>query len=610
LHGPAFPADRKPYFIAAFIGGFFWSHTMDRVTIYPGAIPLETDLLNTNKNVMVALSKLAAATLGTGTIANGFAVTPTGPASLQVVAAPGEIYSLQNVDGTAYSSIAADTTHQSVKQGILLDASTLNCPAPTTSGQSINYLVEVAYQDLDANPVVLPYYNASNPSQAYSGPANSGVAQNTSRKGVAVIQVKAGASATTGSQVTPAPDAGYIGLYVVTVAFGQTTITSASISQYSGAPMLPSGLLQAVQTAATTGGADIGAANAYAANFTPAITTLTDKMVLCIKAANANTAASTFTPAPGVIAASPIVGCAHSALQGGEIVPTGDVWLQWNSSIGAGSWVLIDSTGGGMQVAPASKSQHAIQLQQMAAVVGGSVNSRMSVTAASATATFTADEVAVKSALGGQSWLLTSFSKTINLAGTGAGGMDTGTAPVNGFVALYAIYNPTTGASALLAVNATSAAAPAVYGGANMPAGYTASALLTVVPTNGSSQFRVCGVLGRRVTIQLGTFFTFAANIPGQNISIAAFVPANAKVIWGELSASCNATANISISVNSDNASALSQQNLSTFIGSVSAVFIGNFANVLLTTPQSVGIGANTTAGTPSFSYYIGGYEI
>lgn len=273
---------------------------MDRVTIYPGAIPLETDLLGTNKNVMVALSKLSAATLGTGTVANGFAVVPTGPASLQVVAAPGEIYSLQNIDGTAYSSIAADTTHQIVKQGILLDSTTLSCPAPTTSGQSIAYLVQVAYQDLDANPVVLPYYNASNPSQAYSGPANNGVAQNTSRRGVAVLQVKAGASATTGSQVTPAPDVGYIGLYVVTVAFGQTTITSGNIVQYSGAPLMPSGLLQALQTAATTGAADIGTANAYAANFSPAITALADKMVLCIKAVNANTGASTFTPAPGL----------------------------------------------------------------------------------------------------------------------------------------------------------------------------------------------------------------------------------------------------------------------------------------------------------------------
>lgn len=394
---------------------------MDRVTIYPGAIPLETDLLSTNKNVMIALSKLSAAMLGIGTIANGFAVTPTGPASLQVVAAPGEIYSLQNVDGTAYSSIAADTTHQIVKQGILLDSSTLSCPAPTTSGQSINYLIQVAYQDLDANPVVLPYYNASNPSQAYSGPANSGVAQNTSRRGVAVIQVKAGASATTGSQVTPAPDVGYVGLYVVTVAFGQTTITSGSISQYSGAPLLPSGLLQAMQTAATTGAADIGTAGAYAANFTPAITALTDKMVLCIKAANLNPGASTFTPAPGVIAPSPIVGGAHAALQGGEIVPTGNVWLQWNSSIGAGSWILIDGTGGGMQVASATKSLHAMQLGQ---AVGRLINVQVFIASGTYTPTSGTTSVVVEviGAGGGGGGTAATGASTVAVSGGGGGG--------------------------------------------------------------------------------------------------------------------------------------------------------------------------------------------
>ncbi|MFK0087585.1 hypothetical protein ACIQUS_09825, partial [Pseudomonas sp. NPDC090755] len=221
-----------------------------------------------------------------------------------------------------------------------------------------------------------------------------------------------------------------------------------------------------------------------------------------------------------------------------------------------------------------------------------------------------ADEVIVGTVLGGQAYRLSSFSKTVNLGTTGAGGMDTGAAPVNGFVALYAIYNPTTDTSALLAKNATAAVQPPVYGGANLPSGYTASALLTVVPTNASGQFKICTVRDRKVAIQLGTFFSFSANIPGQNISIANFVPFNAKEVWGELSASCTATANISVSVNGDNATGQSQQNLSTYIGSVSAVFIGNFANVLMTTPQTVGIGANTTAGTPSFNYYVGGYSL
>ncbi len=40
---------------------------MDRQIVYPGAIPLETDLLNTNKYTMIGLAKLAAAVMGTST---------------------------------------------------------------------------------------------------------------------------------------------------------------------------------------------------------------------------------------------------------------------------------------------------------------------------------------------------------------------------------------------------------------------------------------------------------------------------------------------------------------------------------------------------------------
>lgn len=216
---------------------------MDRQLVYPGAIPLETDILSTNKNAMVGLSKLAAAVLGTTTLVNGFTCIPTGPASLQVQVTAGEIYSLQNTDGTAYSSLAADTVNQIVKQGIQLGTITLNAPATATAGQSINYLVQVTYQDTDANPVVLPYYNASNPPQAYSGPNNAGTTNNTVRKGVATVGIKAGISAATGSQVTPAPDAGYTGLFVVTVANGQTQITSPNIVTLATAPFINNTLL-------------------------------------------------------------------------------------------------------------------------------------------------------------------------------------------------------------------------------------------------------------------------------------------------------------------------------------------------------------------------------
>lgn len=217
---------------------------MDRQIVYPGAIPLETDILNTNKNAMVGLSKLASAMLGTSTILNGFACSPDSPASLNVSIAPGEIYSLQNIDSTAYSSLAADTAHSILKQGISLNAVLLTCAAPVTAGQSINYLIQIAYQDTDTNAVVLPYYNASNPSLAYSGPANAGTTNNTVRKGAVAISAKAGATATTGTQTTPAADSGYVGIAVVTVANGATTIVSGNIGVYASKPTLPYNLNQ------------------------------------------------------------------------------------------------------------------------------------------------------------------------------------------------------------------------------------------------------------------------------------------------------------------------------------------------------------------------------
>jgi hypothetical protein len=221
--------------VAFFILG---ANKLDRKIVYPGAIPLETDLLSTNKFAMIGLAKLAAAVLGTNTAVNGFTCIPTTPASTNVTLTPGEIYSMASVDGTAYSSLAADTTHQILKQGILMDPVVLGCPAPPTSGFSINYLIEVAYSDSDTNATVLPYYNASNPSQAFSGANNSGNAQNTVRQGAVSFSAKAGIAAATGSQTTPAPDPGYVGLFVVSVAYGQTAINSAAITQYPGAPFV------------------------------------------------------------------------------------------------------------------------------------------------------------------------------------------------------------------------------------------------------------------------------------------------------------------------------------------------------------------------------------
>lgn len=187
------------------------------------------------------------------------------------------------------------------------------------------------------------------------------------------------------------------------------------------------------------------------------------------------------------------------------------------------------------------------------ALIGSARNLTMSVTAASASATLTADEIIVGSALGGLKYTLPSFNKTINLATTGAGGMDTGTAPVSGFVALYAIYNPTTGASALLATNATSAAAPSVYGGANMPSGYTASGLVAVVPTNASSQFAPVRV-NNRTAWTGGTIAATTTQIASLTaVSMAGVVPPNAKFLnlVGTLNTTSAQNAQITVADNS-----------------------------------------------------------
>ncbi|WP_252383636.1 phage tail protein, partial [Escherichia coli] len=69
-------------------------------------------------------------------------------------------------------------------------------------------------------------------------------------------------------------------------------------------------------------------------------------------------------------------------------------------------------------------------------VVGQAVNQKMSVAIASASATFTADQVIVGESLSGKQYRVSSVSETINLTTTGAGGMDTGAAPASGWVAI------------------------------------------------------------------------------------------------------------------------------------------------------------------------------
>lgn len=240
------------------------------------------------------------------------------------------------------------------------------------------------------------------------------------------------------------------------------------------------------------------------------------------------------------------------------------------------------------------RAQQAIS--KRAAVVGSSRNIRMSVLVASATATLTADEVFVKSALGGAAWLLSSFNKTINLGTTGAGGMDTGTAPVSGHVAIYAIYNPTTATSALLAVNATAAAQPEVYSGANMPAGYTASALVSVWCTTGSGLIAVGSQFERSISIQQAVVYNNGAtNVTVTPIS-ATILPKNAKSVSGNLTVSASSAVGLSLAVYSNSAGSGQQINNNSVSAGGQAVC--SFNKVLITSQQILYMTCAIISGT------------
>jgi len=240
-------------------------------------------------------------------------------------------------------------------------------------------------------------------------------------------------------------------------------------------------------------------------------------------------------------------------------------------------------------------------------ITGAVRNLKCSVTTASASATFTADEIIVSTALGGLNYQLSNLSQTINLATTGAGGMDTGTAPASGFVAIYVIYNPTTGAAALLSSNATSAAAAEIYSGGNMPSGYTASALISVWPTTPGSLL----IAGYQDDRSFGFASTVVLTTTTQQssftlASISAAVPRNAKKISGGflVTSTSAAICAFAISPTSTGINPSSAQ-----VNGVTG-FSGGFDKIPVITPQSTYYRATVSTGTMSFTLYIMSYDI
>lgn len=251
----------------------------------------------------------------------------------------------------------------------------------------------------------------------------------------------------------------------------------------------------------------------------------------------------------------------------------------------------------------------ATEVQAMAVnrgVVGDVRNGRMVVNTASATATYTADELVVKEALGARQWVLPNLSMSINLTTVGAGGMDSGVAPISGYVALYAIYNPTIKQAAAYAVNATSVIAPEVCA-KPLPAGFSASALVAVLATNASGSLLPVIVRGRRHYIALLSMFTSSATYTNVPFTLAGIVPLNAKSYSGELGM-FNATGG-AMSINLATGPNIGQSNFTNSIVAGQLMLL-NFYDVAIDTPQVTNITTNCNTGSPVFYAHCNGYSI
>lgn len=229
---------------------------------------------------------------------------------------------------------------------------------------------------------------------------------------------------------------------------------------------------------------------------------------------------------------------------------------------------------------------------------------RAYLSAANASVTISSDEVIVKSALGGAAFLLDSFSQSINISIVGAGGMNAGVAPVSGYVAIYAIYNPTTNTRSTLAVNATLAAQPEVCG-VSMPAGFTASSLLGVWPTTAASILAIGLLRGRRFSRPNITVLSTAVGTGVfTTLSVASAIPLNA--------ISCRGFINVTSAAGSNNNAFIASDSLGTgnqYTSQGPGTGLAGNWEIDLVTAQTIFYQMNVTAAPGLFIIQISSYE-
>ncbi|VVD75513.1 hypothetical protein PAQ31011_00849 [Pandoraea aquatica] len=288
------------------------------------------------------------------------------------------------------------------------------------------------------------------------------------------------------------------------------------------------------------------------------------------------------------------------------------VWRQSSIMAAVLAQLIVDTTGqnavdDGTTATLLANLKAAVSARSVG-VAGASRNAAMTITTVASSATFTADEVVVSSALGGLKYCLSGVSASINLATTGAGGMDTGTAPATGFVALYLIYNPATGAKAMLGWNVTGTPTE-IYPGANMPTGYTASSLRGIFLTNASRQFTPCILRDRDISFAAVNVLSTTTNQSTFTSFPVGAVVAPGAVAVNVVSSISNGTANITMEL--DVASDALGSALLVCDGLLPVVGTGRTANgwVPIVATQTLYSRRVSGGGSPTYSVGVIGYR-
>ncbi|HHL2560754.1 TPA: prophage tail fiber N-terminal domain-containing protein [Yersinia enterocolitica] len=222
-----------------------------------------------------------------------------------------------------------------------------------------------------------------------------------------------------------------------------------------------------------------------------------------------------------------------------------------NQALADGLGTKLSLLGGAMEgpivlSGDGTTAQNPASMGQLTGLVGTTRNLIFHV-GAQATASLTADEIIVQTSLGGLQYKLSAFNKVINLAMVGLGGMNAGNVPAIGYVAIYAIFNPTTKISGLLAVDCTSIVAPEICGVA-MPAGFTASALVSVQRVSGS--IFVGGYQQDRTIVCMPVLITSGSNnVTGLAVDLSACCPKNTTFAHIEPTSNYATSSNTSIVV-------------------------------------------------------------